>query len=116
MPANQQFYLSPRLHPSARLFKTNRTGYCRLNNESRTTTAAICAARLAGIALAGGVLAAELDAAGRTHRLPVLPAVAGLHPDGGRAGLAARRHVVVVTRALRICPSLYPVRAGVVAV
>ena len=58
------------------------------NNGCRTTTAAVCAARLAGIVPAGGVLAAELDAARRADGLPVLPAVAGLYPRGGRAGLA----------------------------
>ena len=89
---------------------------CRSNNGCRTTTAAICAARLAGIAPAGGVLAVELDAARPAHRLPVLPAVAGLHPGGGLSGLAARRRVVVVAFAPGIRPALHPVRAGLVAV
>ena len=82
----------------------------------RTTTAAICAARLGGIAPAGGVLAVELDAARPADGLPVLPAVAGLHPGGGCAGLAACRHVVVDALAPGIRPALHPVRAGLVAV
>ena len=82
----------------------------------RTTTAAICAARLGGIAPAGGVLAVELDAARPAHGLPVLPAVARLHPGGGRAGLAANWRVVVDAFSPGIRHALHPVRAGLVAV
>ena len=104
------------VHPSGFSIRTAPGIFCRLNNGSYTTTAADCTARLGGAAPAGGMLAVELDAAGPADGLPVLPAVAGLHPGGGRAGLVARRHVVVDALAQGVRPALYPVRAGVVAV
>src|ERR1039458_4989866 len=90
--------------------------FCRKNNGCCTTIAEDCAARLGGAAPAGGLLAVELDAPRPADGLPVLSAVAGLHPGGGRAGLVARRHVVVDAFAQGVRPALHTVRAGLVAV
>src|ERR1019366_6220028 len=109
-------FLRPLIHPSGFSIRTAPGIFCRLNNGCHTTTAADCTARLGGFVPAVGVLAVELDAARPADGLPVLPAVAGLHPGGGRAGLAARRRVVVDAFAPRVRPTLPPVRAGLVAV